>query len=259
MNAVLDDILRTKKTEVSTAKKARPLEAVKDAITNVPPPRDFQSALAEHRTAIIAEIKKASPTKGILVHELDHRRIAQEYANGGASALSILTDREFFAGEGRFLNDVRSVTDLPLLRKDFIIDEYQIYESRFLGADAILLIVRILDERSLSSFRQTAESLGMAVVVEVHDENDVRIANKAGASIIGVNNRDLRDFSVSIQRAIRLRSLLRHDALAIAESGIRTADDIRTLRAAGYRAFLVGESLMMSPAKADMLRTLTSA
>lgn len=252
----LEEILDSKRIEIEGNKRVTPLSELKERIRVSDPPRAFSKALRSGRPAIIAEIKRTSPSQGMLAPEFDHRTIAREYALGGAAALSVLTDRRFFQGDPLFIAEVRDVCSLPVLRKDFILDEYQVYESRALQADAILLIARALDPLLLSRFYQLAASLGLAVIVEVHDEHDLAIANTMKAEIIGINNRDLSDYSVSLERSMDLRSKIHPAAAVISESGIRTAADVARLSEAGFHGVLIGGSLMRAENKQAFLNSL---
>jgi indole-3-glycerol phosphate synthase len=239
----LEDILDVKRREVAAAKALRPLAELKDRIKDVPPSRPFESALRGKGISIIAEIKKASPSRGIINHNFDHCRLAQEFETAGAKALSVLTDQKFFEGQPKFISDVKRVSGLPVLRKDFIVDEYQVYESKWLDSDAILLIVRILEEKMLKRLYDSARSLGLAVLVEVHTSSEIRRANTLGADIIGINNRDLDTFEVSLDQSLNLRKEIHTGALTVSESGIRNAEDVERLRNAGFNAVLIGEGL----------------
>ena len=208
--------------------------------------RDFRKALTRRGPAIIAEIKKASPSKGLLAANFDPARIAAEYADGGAAALSVLTDEEFFQGSLANLETARAAAPLPALRKDFTIAPEHVLEAAAHGADAILLIAAILNEREIRDFREAAARYGMAALVEVHNRRELDTAVAAGSDLIGVNNRDLTTFEVSLDTSLRLAEHFPDGTLRVSESGIHDADDIATLRAAGYSAFLVGEHLMKS-------------
>ncbi|MBM3726419.1 MAG: indole-3-glycerol phosphate synthase TrpC [Acidobacteria bacterium] len=220
--------------------------------------RGFFQALAARMPAIIAEIKKASPSKGILAHDFDPRRTARQYHQGGASAVSVLTDEPFFQGSLADLTAVRSEIALPVLRKDFTLDEYHVVEAAAHGADAILLIAAILDEGALRRLRELAESLGLAALVEVHDEEELGPAVASGARLIGVNNRNLRTFEVTLETSLRLAEKMPAGTIAVSESGIHTRADVDVLMAAGYRAFLVGEHLMKAGDPAGALRVLAA-
>ena len=208
--------------------------------------RDFRAALARRSPAIIAEIKKASPSKGLLAADFEPARIAAEYEGGGAAALSVLTDEDFFQGSLADLAAARAAATLPVLRKDFTIVLEHVLEAAAHGADAILLIAAILTERQIRDFREYAARFGMAALVEVHNRRELDVAVAAGSHLIGVNNRDLTTFEVSLETSLRLAEYFPDGPLRVSESGIHDADDIATLRAAGYTAFLVGEHLMKS-------------
>jgi len=218
--------------------------------------RDFRAALAARTPAIIAEVKKASPSKGVLSADFDPVRIARQYQAGGASALSVLTDRDFFQGSLGDLEAARASVDLPVLRKDFTIAREHILQAAAHGADAILLIAAILDERELRDFREEAARFRMAALVEVHDRAELEIAVASGADLIGVNNRNLNTFEVTLDTSLALAAHMPAGALRVSESGIHNAQDIARLRDAGYSAFLVGEHLMKSGDPAAALREL---
>jgi len=220
--------------------------------------RDFTAALKTKQPAIISEIKKASPSKGILAGEFDPAAQAKRYARGGAAALSVLTDRDFFQGSLDDLKAARAACEIPVLRKDFTVSEYHVCEAAAAGADAILLIVSILEEAELRGFREMAEAFGMAVLVEAHDTAEVEAAARSGARIVGINNRDLRTFEVSLDTSIELAPRIPSNVLKVSESGIFTADDVRRLKEAGYDAFLVGERLMKSDDATQALRELVA-
>jgi indole-3-glycerol phosphate synthase len=220
--------------------------------------RDFEGALSIHTPAVIAEIKRASPSKGILATDFDPPALARAYQQGGAAALSVLTDEKHFQGNLSDLESARSAVELPALRKDFTIDPYHVHQAAAHGADAILLIAAILSERQMRDFRELAEHYGMSALVEVHDDEELKPALASGARIIGVNNRDLRTFQVDLGVSLRLASKIPSSVIKVAESGIHTAADVRQLRAAGYNSFLVGEHLMRSGDPAHALQTLLS-
>jgi len=220
--------------------------------------RGFRKALEAADPAIIAEIKKASPSKGLLSETFDPPVIAQLYEKGGASALSVLTDEKFFQGRWADLQAARKAVRLPVLRKDFTVDPLHVIEAAAKGADAILLIAAILETDEMRRLREQAEGYGLDVLVEVHDEEELERAFESGASIIGVNNRDLRTFSVHLDASLRLSARIPAGVLTVSESGIHSAADIQVLRAAGYRGFLVGEHLMKSPDPAAALEALRS-
>ncbi len=261
MNDTVPDILARivakKKEEVAGA--ARHLERWKrEAETHSGERRSFRAALSARAPAIIAEAKKASPSKGVLSHDFDPVRLARAYENGGAAALSVLTDASFFQGSLAYLQQARAAVKLPVLRKDFTIVPEQITEAAAHGADAILLIAAILGERELRDFREAAARYGMAALVEVHNRRELDAAIGAGSDIIGVNNRDLSTFEVTLETSLRLAGHMPPGALMVSESGIHDARDIATLRAAGYTAFLVGERLMQSGDPESALRELVA-
>ena len=264
MSDILNKIIAVKHEEISAAKKRSPLEAVRfDAESRVLT-RDFVGALrskiAGGQAAVIAEVKKASPSKGVLRAEFIPADIAQSYAEGdgevSAACLSVLTDRQFFQGSVDFLKQARASCDLPVLRKDFIVDPYQVYESRAMGADAVLLIAACLDDAQMKDFEAIAFDLGMAVLVEVHDGAELDRALKLNTPLIGVNNRNLRSFEVSIQTTLDLRARVPAERLLVTESGIATREDVARLRAADIHAFLVGEAFMRAPEPGEALAML---
>ncbi len=254
--SVLEEILDRKRVEVNEARAAVPLKELKARIHDLRPPRPFKNALQGNGLAVIAEIKKASPSRGMLRKDFDPVRLAREYERGGARALSVLTDEQFFQGQKSYIGQIASTVSLPVLRKDFIIDEYQLYESRVIGADAILLIVRVLTDEHLRSLDSCARSLSLDVLVEVHSREEIERANEINASIIGINNRDLSTFEVSVQRSLELRPFLRAGAVAVSESGIVSRGDVSVLRAAGFDAILVGEALATTGDRTGFLREL---
>jgi indole-3-glycerol phosphate synthase len=247
--SILDKIVVEKRLEVTGLRPQA--SRIKQAAASRKDHRDFAAALRKKdAVSLIAEVKKASPSAGVIKKNFDAIAIAREYEAGGASALSVLTDEKFFQGKIDYLQLIRDAVRLPLLRKDFIIDELQIYEAVAHGADAVLLIVAILDDAKLRDFRALAEHLRLAALVEVHDEAELDRAVQAGAAIIGINNRDLRDFSVSLATTETLAAKLRRgmcaERLIVAESGINTRADVQRVRQVGVDAILVGESLMRS-------------
>lgn len=256
MNNILDRLVDSTRRRIAKERAELPLEQLRE--TAAPPPRPFafEKALREGGVSFICEVKKASPSKGVIAEDFPYLQIAREYRDAGAAAISVLTEPEFFQGSGRYLREIRGAVDTPLLRKDFVVDEYMIYQARSLGADAVLLICACLSPEELGRFHALAEGLGMSCLVEVHDEAEVRMALEAGARIIGVNNRDLRTFQVSLETTLRLRELAPPEAAFVSESGIRSALDVDVLRRHGVDAVLVGEALMRSPDKAAALRAL---
>jgi len=264
MSDILDKIVAVKHQEVAAARKRASLEAVRFDAESRMLTRDFEAALrakiAAGHAAVIAEVKKASPSKGVLRADFIPADIAQSYAEGdgtvSAAGLSVLTDKQFFQGGVDYLKQARASCDLPVLRKDFIIDDYQVYESRAMGADAILLIAACLDDAQMKDYEAIARGLDMAVLVEVHDAAELDRALKLRTALIGVNNRNLRNFEVSIQATIDLLPRLPNDRLPVTESGISTREDVTTLRAAGVNAFLVGETFMRAKEPGEALAAL---
>lgn len=254
---LLDNIAAAARKRVAAAKQIISLEEIRqEALSMAKGSFPFEAALRKPDLAFICEVKKASPSKGVIAEDFPYLDIAREYEAAGADAISVLTEPEFFRGSGRYLREIRQEVRLPLLRKDFIVDPYQIYESKVMGADAILLICTLLDENELRRYLELANQLGLSALVEAHTAEEVRSAVAAGAAIIGVNNRDLQTFVVDLEISIRLRPLVPADCLFVAESGIRTAEDIRRLREAGADAVLIGEALMRSRDKKAALSAL---
>lgn len=250
---ILDRIVARKKEEVSALKRRGPAGPAEQP----PPPRGFMAALTgDDDVSIIAELKKASPSKGVIRADFDPRAIAVAYQQGGAAALSVLTDVDFFQGSLAYITEVRKLVELPVLRKDFIIDPLQVDEAALFGADAVLLIAAILDTSLLEDLRLQAESLGLDVLVEIHDEAEADKALTAGARLIGVNNRDLRDFSMDLNTTFRLRRLIPDEIPLVSESGIRDYRDISALAEHGIAAALVGETLMRAEDPARELLAL---
>ena len=243
MKSILDDIFAAKREELAATRAQVPLGEVKAAAARAPKPRDFEAALRRRRPAIVAEIKRASPSKGDILPGLDPVAVARSYAAAGAACVSVLTDRHF-KGTLEDLRMVRAAVDLPLLRKDFMFDEYQLHEARAAGADCILLIAAMLDDATLAALAAKARELGLAALVEVHDEREFARAHRIGATLIGINNRDLHTFVTDLAVTERLLAAERGDELIVSESGIDSRDDIVRLDKAGARAFLVGESLL---------------
>jgi indole-3-glycerol phosphate synthase len=253
---ILEGIVRQKLHELVDAAKKLPSISLENVLERAPQVRSFRNALTRRRPAIIAEIKKASPSAGVIRHDFDPVQIAGEYSDSGAAALSVVTEVHHFHGGLEILARLRWKTSIPLLRKDFIVDPYQILEARHAGADAVLLIVALLDASRLKMLLEESERWGMDALVEVHNEQELQRALDAGASLIGVNNRDLRSFEVSLDISLNLACMIPKDALAVSESGIRTADDVRRLSDAGFQAFLVGSHLMRSPSPGASLSQL---
>jgi indole-3-glycerol phosphate synthase len=216
----------------------------------------FEQCLQRPGISFICEVKKASPSKGVIAKDFAYLDITREYEAAGADAISVLTEPEHFQGSDSYLAEIREITAIPLLRKDFIIDPFQIEQSTCLGADAILLICAILTPTQLAEYIKEADRLGLSCLVEAHDEDELKIALEAGARVIGVNNRDLKTFAVDMNNSIRLRTLVPRDIIFVSESGIRTAEDVDILRQHGVDAVLIGEILMRSPTKKETLKEL---
>ncbi len=256
--SILERIFAAKRGEVEAERATVTFETVREAARRAPAPRDFAAALRRRRPAVIAEIKRASPSKGDILPDLDPVAVARDYADSGAAAISVLTDRHF-KGSLQDLEAVRSAVDLPLLRKDFFFDRYQVYQARAAGADCILLIAAMLAKEDLAALAGCAREAGLQALVEVHNETEMRAAIAVGAEIIGINNRDLHTFTTDIATTERLLEGYRPSALIVAESGIETRDDIRRLDRAGARAFLIGESLLRHGNPGGQLRSLCAA
>lgn len=254
---MLDEIVSTKLQEVELAKQVLPFEDLKDRMKHHLAERDFRKAIHQPGTLrLIAELKRKSPSKGMLRERFDPVSLAQTLEEAGASALSVLTDEPYFGGHLEFLRDVKQFTEVPVLRKDFIVDPYQVYEAAAHQADAVLLIVRILTDERLVDCLQAADRLGLFALVEVHDEADVKVALGAGTRILGINHRDLRTFQMDPTLAERLVPTIPSGKTIVAESGIHTAEDVARLRRLGVHALLIGEALMRAPDPADKIREL---
>ncbi|MDR3214368.1 MAG: indole-3-glycerol phosphate synthase TrpC [Azoarcus sp.] len=251
MNDILQKILVEKAKEVAAARERLPLAELTARAKDAPPARAFTAALTgrarRQQPAVIAEIKKASPSKGVIRPDFQPGAIAASYAAHGAACLSVLTDRQFFQGDPAYLAQARAACDLPALRKDFIVDAWQVFEARAIGADAILLIVAALSDGQMQDFEGVAQELGMAVLVESHDGAELERALRLQTPLIGINNRNLRSFEVSLANTIDLLPRVPENRLVITESGILERRDVDTLRAAGVHAFLVGEAFMRAP------------
>jgi len=253
---LLGAIVAATRARVRHASLREPSAILARRAERMPSTRGFRAALAASGVRVIAECKRRSPSRGVLRWEYDPAAIACGYADAGAAAISVLTEPTFFDGALAHLEAVRAVVDLPLLRKDFIVDEYQLLEARVAGADAVLLIVAALDDASLGRLARHARGLGLDVLVEVHDEDELDRAGAAGADLIGVNNRNLRTLAVDVEASFRLAVRMPVGAVAVAESGLKSGMDIRRLQAAGYRAFLIGERFMGAPNPGEALADL---
>ena len=255
---ILDKIIEATKIRVAQEKQVESPEAVKAAALALPSDTGFpfEAALRQQDFNFICEVKKASPSKGIIAEHFPYLDIAKEYEVAGAAAISVLTEPDFFKGDKKYLQEIASTVKIPVLRKDFIIDEYQIYQAKVWGASAILLICACLDVPTLTKFRELADSLGLFSLVEAHDENEVQMAIDCGARIIGVNNRNLKDFTVDVQNSVRLRNLVQDDVIFVSESGLETPEDIQVLRDNNIGVALMGETFMRSPNKVEKLAYL---
>ena len=255
---ILDTIVEATKVRVAQEKKVETPEAVKAAALALPSDTGFpfEAALRQQDFNFICEVKKASPSKGIIAEHFPYLDIAKEYEVAGAAAISVLTEPDFFKGDKKYLQEIASTVKIPVLRKDFIIDEYQIYQAKVWGASAILLICACLDVPTLTKFRELADSLGLSSLVEAHDEQEVQMAIDCGARIIGVNNRNLKDFTVDVQNSVRLRNLVQDDVIFVSESGLETPEDIQVLRDNNIGVALMGETFMRSPNKIEKLSYL---
>ena len=256
MADILAEIVTYKREFVQRAKYETPLAEVMAAAQDTPDRRDFLAALQGGGVALIAEVKKASPSRGVIREDFDPEAIAATYAENGARALSVLTDEAYFQGSNAYLRAARQVSGLPVLRKDFTIDPYQIYEARLIGADAILLIVALMDGGQFGDFIGLGEELGMAVLVEVHSREELSRSLQAGARLIGINNRNLKTFETTLDTTFELVELIPEDITTVSESGIESGEDVRELEAAGIDAVLVGESLMRADDMGAKVREL---
>ncbi|EQC67794.1 Indole-3-glycerol phosphate synthase [Veillonella parvula HSIVP1] len=255
---ILDKIIEATKIRVAQEKQVESPDSVKAAALALPADTGFpfEAALRQQDFNFICEVKKASPSKGIIAEHFPYLDIAKEYEVAGAAAISVLTEPDFFKGDKKYLQEIASAVKIPVLRKDFIIDEYQIYQAKVWGASAILLICACLDVPMLTKFRELADSLGLSSLVEAHDEHEVQMAIDCGARIIGVNNRNLKDFTVDVQNSVRLRNLVQDDVIFVSESGLETPEDIQVLRDNNIGVALMGETFMRSPNKVEKLAYL---
>ena len=257
---ILDEIVLHKREEVNRRVAEVSLEQLQERASQAPPVRDFTGALVQRieqgLPAVIAECKKASPSKGLIRENYDPANIAQSYEQGGASCLSVLTDQHYFQGSDRHLVAARRACALPIIRKDFIIDPYQVYEARALGADCVLLIVACLDDATLEELAKLASGLGMDALIEVHDRTELERALRLRLRLIGINNRDLRRFVTNIDTKIGLLADVPDDRIVVTESGIHSAADVEKLRGHGVNAFLVGEAFMRAPDPGEMLKQM---
>lgn len=263
MHDILKRILARKAEEVAERSVRVPPAELKARITDASPPRGFANAIAKRiqlgEPAVIAEVKKASPSKGVIRADFDAAAIARSYELGGAACLSVLTDVDFFQGSDAYLQQARAACALPVLRKDFVVDAYQVFEARMLGADCVLLIVAALDDGQLSEFAFIADQLGMDVLLEVHDLDELERSLQVPARLLGINNRNLRTFEVSLDNTLALKDAVPADRVLVTESGILAPADVTRMRDAGVNAFLVGEAFMRAPDPGSALRHMFSA
>ncbi len=254
---ILDELAAYAQIRVKAAKEKISLEEVKRKALSLPKGDfSFEKALAKPGVSFICECKKASPSKGVIAEEFPYLEIAKEYEAAGADCISVLTEPKWFLGSDEYLQEIAEEVSIPCIRKDFTVDEYMIYEAKILGAKAILLICSILPTEVISEYIQICDILGMSALVEAHDEEEIKSAIRAGARVIGVNNRNLKDFSVNTENSRKLRKMVPKDILFVAESGVKTAEDIKLLKEAGVDAVLIGETLMRAEDKKEKLKEL---
>lgn len=254
---ILEKIVAEKRKSLAELKKAVPLKKIEASINRAGSSFSFKEALSGHEIAIIAEVKKASPSKGLLTADFNPVALSRCYYQGGARAISVITEEKFFLGAPHYLPAVKQTVSLPILRKDFIIDPYQVYETAVLGGDALLLLAAVLDKNSLLSCLREAEGLNLACLVEIHNESELDMALTLGAEIVGINNRDLRTFETSSEVTKRLAPLIPSEILLVAESGIKTKSDLVKLASYGIDAALIGEALVTSHAPVELLQEFT--
>lgn len=258
---ILDDLAAATRARIERKKAEVPFDEVRKKAVQLAKEEGtftfpFETAIAKGDISFICEVKKASPSKGIIAEEFPYLDIARDYEKAGADCISVLTETDYFKGDDRFLREINDNVAIPTIRKDFVIDTYMIYEAKLLGASCVLLIAALLDTDMLREYKAVCDELGLSALVEAHDEAEIQRALDAGARMIGVNNRDLKTFTVDINNSTRLRSLVPEEILFVAESGISTAEDIQVLRQAGVNGVLIGETLMRSGDKAGMLAQL---
>lgn len=246
MENILKEIIKSKKADLKKQKSRFPIKELKTGLNDFPV-KNFRKSIQGNKVSIIGEIKKASPSAGLICEDFNVIKLASDYKKSGVSALSILTEKDYFQGDIEYLKMVKSKINIPVLRKDFIIDEYQVYEARYFGADAILLIAAVLDRYRLRNLNKIARSLSMDVLVEIHNDEELERISDIPFKIIGINNRDLRTFKTNLQTTIKLASKLPKGVTIVSESGINNAEDIKTLKRHGVNAVLIGESIMRSP------------
>ena len=256
MDDILTRIANRTRERIAKEEQEIPVEVLKEKIASMPSAPDFYKALKKDGMSFICEVKKASPSKGVIAEDFPYTEIAMDYEKAGAAAISCLTEPFWFMGSDRYVEEIAEKVSIPVLRKDFTINEYMIYQARAMGASAVLLICAILTDEELKRFRELAESLGMYALVETHDEEEIKRAIDSGAQIIGVNNRDLRTFTVDVNTSLRLKKLVPDDRVFVSESGIKTPEDIKRLYDNHTDAVLIGETLMRADDKKAMLDNL---
>lgn len=262
MATILDTIAEYSKVRVEEKKKQVSLEEIKEMAVSCKGKRidfAFEQALKGQELSFICEVKKASPSKGVIDEVFDYINIAKDYENANADCISCLTEPKWFLGSDEIFSNIRNTVNTPMIRKDFTVDEYQIYEAKAMGADAVLLICSLMDEKRLASYLEIARNLGMSALVETHDDKEIKMAASVGAKLIGVNNRNLKDFSVDFENAKKLRDLIPASALYVAESGVSSSKDVADLRAIGADAVLMGEVLMRAADKKKLLNEFRDA
>jgi len=254
---ILDELAGYAKIRVAREKQKISLEEIKESAFSMPKGNfAFEKALKKNDIAFICECKKASPSKGIIAENFPYLEIAKEYEQAGADCISVLTEPSRFLGKNEYLQEIANAVNIPCLRKDFTVDEYMIYQAKLLGASAVLLICSILDKSQIKEYISMCDTLGLSALVEVHDETEMQTALQSGARIIGVNNRNLKDFSVDTDNSRKLRELVPNDVIFVSESGVKTPEDVQKLRDIGANAVLIGETLMRAENKRDMLAKL---
>ena len=252
----LEEILSLKREEIFLEERRNPLDSIKRGKGKKFSSKSLKKKLKKKGISVIAEVKKGSPSRGVILEDYFPENIARSYERNGASAISVLTEKKFFLGDDLHLSSIKRLVDLPVLRKDFIISEYQIYQSKKIGADAVLLIARCLERDELEKFIKVAKSIKIECVVEIHDEDDLKKIEGLKIDIIGINNRDLKTFEVSLETSFRLKDLLPSNSLVISESGIKTSEDIKALKEKGFNGVLIGEVLLKSPSPGEKLMEL---
>ena len=254
---ILDELAESARERVNEAKKRCSAEEIKDKALGLPKGSfEFEKALKKSDITFICECKKASPSKGLIAPDFPYLQIAQEYEAAGADCISVLTEPTRFLGSDQYLKEIAASVSIPCIRKDFTVDEYMIYEAKLLGAKAVLLICSILSEEQIKDYIEICDTLGLSALVEAHNEDEIKVAIRAGARIIGVNNRNLKDFSVDTKNSARMRELVPENIIFVSESGVQSAEDVRQLRAIGADAVLIGETLMRAEDKNEKLKEL---